>query len=102
MPELPPDTEDVVRRALEEDVGAGDVTTDATVPHDIDGHARPILTGERVALNFLTHLSGIATLTRAYVDACIGTESTILCTRKTIPGLRALERYAVEVGGGAL
>src|SRR5205823_5067686 len=56
----------------------------------------------RVALNFLTHLSGVATLTREYVDACAGTESVVLCTRKTLPGLRALERYAVEMGGGVL
>ena len=69
---------------------------------DVFGSAREILIGERVVLNFLTHLSGIATSTRAFVDACVGTESKILCTRKTLPGLRALERYAVECGGGVL
>ena len=153
MPELPADLDDTVRRALAEDVGTGDVTSEATVPEDaaaagvfvakasgvvaglpvarrafellgqvtwreqvadgaevqpgaslaeVGGSARTILTGERVALNFLTHLSGVATATRAFVDACAGTESLILCTRKTLPGLRALERYAVHAGGGAL
>jgi len=153
MPGLPADLDETIRRALAEDVGAGDVTTESIVPAGTEvearvvakadgvlaglevarrvfgqlgplsidevtrdggrvtpgttlatlrGDARIVLTGERVALNFLTHLSGIATLTRAYVDACAGTESVILCTRKTLPGLRALERYAVEVGGGVL
>ncbi|MFN2544290.1 MAG: carboxylating nicotinate-nucleotide diphosphorylase [Actinomycetota bacterium] len=155
MPELPSDVDETVRRALQEDVGTGDVTTRAVVPADataegrfvakaggvicgldvasrafspsagrgvgvvwrtndgarvevgesfgdVTGQARAILTCERVALNFLTHLSGIATLTREFVDACAGTESVILCTRKTLPGLRPLERYAVEVGGGML
>jgi nicotinate-nucleotide pyrophosphorylase (carboxylating) len=60
------------------------------------------MAAERTALNFLTHLSGIATVTREFVEACEGTESTILCTRKTLPGLRSLERYAVECGGGRL
>jgi nicotinate-nucleotide pyrophosphorylase (carboxylating) len=62
--------------------------------------ARAALAGERVALNFLQHLSGIATLTRRAVDAVAGTETQITHTRKTTPGLRALERYAVTVGGG--
>jgi nicotinate-nucleotide pyrophosphorylase (carboxylating) len=68
----------------------------------MDGPARSILTAERTALNFLTHLSGIATLTRRYVDACAATESVVLCTRKTLPGLRSLERYAVACGGARL
>jgi nicotinate-nucleotide pyrophosphorylase (carboxylating) len=153
MAELPSDVDETIRRALDEDVGSGDVTTESVVPAGrtaaarlvvkeagvvaglevaarvfghpgsvrweprvqdgdraspgtelarVEGSARSLLTGERVALNFLTHLSGIATLTRQYVDACAGTESVILCTRKTLPGLRALERYAVEVGGGRL
>jgi nicotinate-nucleotide pyrophosphorylase (carboxylating) len=68
----------------------------------VTGRASSILTAERVALNFLTHLSGIATLTKRYVDGCAGTESAVLCTRKTLPGLRALERYAVACGGGRL
>jgi nicotinate-nucleotide pyrophosphorylase (carboxylating) len=138
--------------ALAEDVGEGDVTTEATVDEDATGSAeillkepavvcglamvetvfpaldpevrveslveegtlvesgtavarltgslRAILTGERTALNFLGRLSGIATLTRRYVDAVEGTGVAILDTRKTTPGLRALEKHAVAVGGG--
>jgi nicotinate-nucleotide pyrophosphorylase (carboxylating) len=153
MAELPADLDETIRRALEEDIGSGDVTTGAIVMEErraigalvakadgvlaglpvaarvfeilgevscapsvedgarvtvgsrfaaLDGSARTILTGERVALNFLAHLSGIATITREFVEACAGTESKILCTRKTLPGLRALERYAVVCGGGVL
>ncbi|HXJ66481.1 MAG TPA: carboxylating nicotinate-nucleotide diphosphorylase [Actinomycetota bacterium] len=155
MPDLPLDTDEIVARALREDLGAeGDVTSrvslqasltarariegraegvlaglavarrvvDAVDPamrfdarlHDgdrvaagdvvatIDGGARSIMAAERTALNFLTHLSGIATAAREFVEACAGTESVILCTRKTLPGLRSLERYAVECGGGRL
>lgn len=69
---------------------------------ELRGPARSILTAERTALNILQHMSGVATLTRRYVDACEGTGSQVLCTRKTLPGLRALERYAVEAGGGRL
>ncbi len=142
----------VVTAALAEDVGAGDVTTQATVAADatgtaelllkesgvvsgldaaeavflaldpdvrfealvedgtfvehmtvvavISGPLRAILTGERVALNFLGRLSGIATLTRSYVDAVAGTDVAILDTRKTTPGLRLLEKHAVASGGG--
>jgi nicotinate-nucleotide pyrophosphorylase (carboxylating) len=138
--------------ALAEDVGEGDVTTDATIDADASGEAelvlrepgvvcgldvaeavfraldaevrferlieegtlvgsatavarvsgplRAILTGERTALNFLGRLSGIATLTRRYVDAVAGTGAAILDTRKTTPGLRVLEKHAVAVGGG--
>lgn len=64
------------------------------------GNARAILTGERVALNFMGRMSGIATLTRAYVDAVSGTGAAIVDTRKTTPGLRAFEKYAVRCGGG--
>ena len=144
--------EDAVKRAFEEDLGdAGDITTNACIPHDamtkaairarkpgviaggslamgafhlqgipgvnfikndgdhvpeggtiieIDGSARSILTGERVALNFMGHLSGIATATNALVKAVEGTSAKIVCTRKTTPGLRALEKYAVRCGGG--
>jgi nicotinate-nucleotide pyrophosphorylase (carboxylating) len=143
---------DAVRRALAEDVGAGDLTTNAVVPPDavlrafvvyrepavvaglpvmrevyaqlgvadqldesvlegtrvaagetaavIEAPAAAVLTGERVALNFLQRLSGVATRTRAFVDAVRGTRATILDTRKTTPGLRALEKYAVRMGGG--
>jgi nicotinate-nucleotide pyrophosphorylase (carboxylating) len=147
------DIERVVAAALAEDVGAGDVTSDALVPADafcraqlvleepgvvcgvpvaaavfraldetvrveaalpeggvvsapptvlatIAGPARAVLTGERVALNLLARLSGIASLTHRYVELVEGTGATILDTRKTTPGLRALERYAVRCGGG--
>ena len=67
----------------------------------LEGPARAVLTGERTALNLLGRLCGIATLTRRYVDAVEGTGATILDTRKTTPGLRALEKYAVRCGGGA-
>jgi len=66
----------------------------------VEGNARAILAGERLALNLLSRLSGIATLTRRYVDAVAGTGATILDTRKTTPGLRALEKEAVRHGGG--
>jgi len=66
----------------------------------IDGPARGVLAVERVALNFLQKLSGIATLTRRYVDAVSGTAAEIFDTRKTTPGWRALEKYAVRCGGG--
>lgn len=75
-------------------VEAGD--TIATVK----GCARALLTGERTALNFLCRLSGIATLTAAYVAKVEGTDARIACTRKTTPGLRAFEKYAVRCGGG--
>ena len=143
---------EVVRRALEEDIGAGDATTTAVVPaqasarahvlarqtlvcaglpiaerilHALDpeiqisfphndgsfvepgaelvkikGNARAILTGERTVLNFLAHLCGIATLTRRFVEQLAGTRTRIRDTRKTTPGLRALEKYAVKTGGG--
>src|ERR1700678_3921831 len=63
-------------------------------------NARVLLSSERVILNLLQHLSGIATLTRKYVDAIQGTHASVLDTRKTVPGLRALEKYAVQCGGG--
>lgn len=66
----------------------------------LEGPLRGILAGERLALNLLQRLSGIATLTRRYVEAVRGTQAIILDTRKTTPGLRALEKYAVRVGGG--
>jgi nicotinate-nucleotide pyrophosphorylase (carboxylating) len=135
----------IVERALEEDIGSGDVTTNLCVPPDrqatgrflvrepivvagtellpplydeidlkapsgtcleagkeiatVRGPARKLLTRERVALNFLQHLSGIATQARKYVDAVAGTGCRILDTRKTIPGLRELEKMAVRAGG---
>jgi nicotinate-nucleotide pyrophosphorylase (carboxylating) len=144
--------ERIVHAALAEDIGAGDVTTEATVAPDavgtaellvkqsgvvcglrvaeatflaldpeirfealardgdvveppavvarVSGSLRAILTGERVALNFVGRLSGIATLTGRYVAAIDGTGATVLDTRKTTPGLRALEKHAVACGGG--
>ena len=65
----------------------------------IRGKARAMLTAERSALNAVQHLTGIATMTRAYVDAIMGTGATLLDTRKTIPGLRVLEKYATRMGG---
>lgn len=152
MSHLPAGTSELIARALEEDVGDGDVTANATVPEGslaqarivlkqpgvifgldvveevfrqvgvtevdrtvVEGHwhevvprdvalisgpARAVLAGERVALNFLGHLSGIATLTAHYVDSVAGTGARILDTRKTLPGLRALEKQAVSWGGG--
>lgn len=143
---------DVVARALNEDIGTGDLTTLAVIPPDaraeahfvfrepgvvcglpvvatvfamvdpaltlrprvaegarasagervatVAGPARGLLSGERVALNLLQRLSGIATLTARYVEALQGAPARILDTRKTTPGLRALEKYAVRVGGG--
>jgi len=65
----------------------------------LSGNARAMLTAERSALNTVQHLSGIATMTRSYVDAIAGTGATLLDTRKTIPGLRVLEKYATRMGG---
>ena len=62
--------------------------------------SRSLLTAERVALNFAGHLSGVATATRALVEAVAGTKARIVCTRKTLPGLRTLQKYAVRCGGG--
>jgi nicotinate-nucleotide pyrophosphorylase (carboxylating) len=142
----------MISLALTEDLGSGDITTEAIVPEDaavkgsilaraggviagvdvvkltfatadpaivferktkdgeavkpdqeicrISGPARGILVAERTALNFLQRLSGIASMTRTFVDAVSGTNTTILDTRKTTPGLRILEKYAVSVGGG--
>jgi nicotinate-nucleotide pyrophosphorylase (carboxylating) len=141
-----------IRRALAEDIGSGDVTTNRIVPADanavarivsneegvisglvvaqavflslssgirfntslldgarvvrgqplleLTGPARAILTGERTALNFLGRMSGTATLTRKFVDAVAGTKALILDTRKTAPGLRAIDKLAVRQGGG--
>lgn len=78
---------------------------DRVVPGDrvaiVEGSARSLLTAERVALNFLGHLSGVATATRTLVDAVAHTPARIACTRKTTPGLRAVEKYAVRAGGGS-
>ena len=96
-----------VFRALDADVRVdavledGAVVEGSTVVAELEGPAQAVLTGERTALNLLGRLSGIATLTRRYVDLVAGTGATILDTRKTTPGLRALEKYAVRCGGGS-
>jgi len=79
----------------------GEWLEEGEVIAEITGPARSLLTAERVALNFLTHLSGIATLTHKYVEEIKGTGAEICDTRKTIPGLRMFQKYAVSVGGGA-
>ncbi len=82
-------------------VDDGSVVTAGTVLAELSGPSRPILVGERTALNILGCASGVATATRALVDAVSGTVARIVDTRKTTPGLRALEKYAVRMGGGA-
>lgn len=87
------------RVEIEASVADGDKVDAGTVLMRILGNARAMLTAERSALNTLQHLSGIATLTRRYVDAIAGTGAVLLDTRKTIPGLRVLEKYATRMGG---
>ena len=96
-------------RAVLEEVGLTDIAVlvqDGTLVHagtvlmTVRGDTRAILLAERTALNFLGHLSGIATLTRTWVDAIAGTSCEIRDTRKTTPGMRLLEKYAVRMGGG--
>ncbi|ASP79726.1 carboxylating nicotinate-nucleotide diphosphorylase [Sinorhizobium meliloti] len=79
----------------------GDRVAPGTTLARISGRARGLLSAERVALNFLMHLSGIATYTATFADEIAHTGSKVCCTRKTIPGLRALEKYAVRLGGGS-
>jgi nicotinate-nucleotide pyrophosphorylase (carboxylating) len=81
-------------------VAVGDRVEAGTVLAEVRGPARSVLTGERTALNLLTHLCGIATATRACVDAVAGTDAVVRDTRKTLPGLRALQKAAVAAGGG--
>jgi len=85
---------------LERPVADGDLVGPGQLLLSVEGTTRALLTGERTALNFLGHLSGVATLTRRWVDAVAGTGAAIRDTRKTTPGLRALEKYAVRAGGG--
>lgn len=88
---------DVVFTPLASD---GDAVGGGAVVARVAGPARALLSAERVALNFLCHMSGIATLTRRFVEAVAGTQARIVDTRKTTPGLRAFEKYAVRCGGG--
>ena len=95
-----------VFRLLDESVQAETARKDGNelcpgeIPASVRGSARALLSGERVALNLLQRLSGVATLTRRFVNEVAGTGARILDTRKTTPGLRALEKYAVRAGGG--
>ncbi|MDX8525921.1 carboxylating nicotinate-nucleotide diphosphorylase [Mesorhizobium sp. MSK_1335] len=88
------DVDITVRRADGSDIAQGEVIA------SVSGPARAILTAERTALNFLCHLSGIATATASIVAAVRGHNAKIVCTRKTTPGLRTIEKYAVRAGGG--
>jgi nicotinate-nucleotide pyrophosphorylase (carboxylating) len=85
--------------AIEKEASDGSAVGAGAVLLRLKGNARAMLTAERSALNTLQHMSGIATLTRRYVDAIAGTGAVLLDTRKTIPGLRALEKYATRMGG---
>lgn len=78
----------------------GDAVTPGSVLMTVEGDARCLLGAERTALNFVTHLSGIATATAQFVRLVAGTKARVCCTRKTTPGLRALQKYAVRCGGG--
>lgn len=95
-----------VFRALDEDVNfeaavaEGSTVDSGTIVATVHGSARSILTAERTALNFLGRMSGIASLTRQFVDCVAGTSAKILDTRKTVPGLRAIDKLAVQHGGG--
>ncbi|MEO6137915.1 MAG: carboxylating nicotinate-nucleotide diphosphorylase [Luteimonas sp.] len=97
---------DACHRALDADVridwrvDEGDRVVAGTVLATLQGHARALVSAERTALNFMQTLSGTATTTAAYVDAVRGTNTRILDTRKTIPGLRMAQKYAVRIGGG--
>jgi nicotinate-nucleotide pyrophosphorylase (carboxylating) len=89
------------RLNFQPEIDDGARVSTGTVIATITGPARGILTAERVALNFLCHLSGIATVTSRIANAIAHTECRVVCTRKTTPGLRAVEKYAVRCGGGA-
>jgi nicotinate-nucleotide pyrophosphorylase (carboxylating) len=86
---------------IESTVADGDEIKSGKIFARVIGDAQMLLSAERVALNFLQHLSGVATVTRQYVQAVAGTRAKIVDTRKTTPGLRMLEKYAVSVGGGS-
>ncbi len=81
-------------------IGEGEAVREGTVLARVEGSLRVLLTGERLALNLVQTLSGTASLTRRYVEAVAGTQALIVDTRKTLPGLRLLQKWAVRVGGG--
>ncbi|MFK0383772.1 carboxylating nicotinate-nucleotide diphosphorylase [Agrobacterium sp. NPDC090273] len=85
---------------MKRQVNDGSAVDPGDIIATIEGPSRGLLTGERTALNFLGHLSGIASVTAGIVAAIAGTRASVACTRKTTPGLRALEKYAVRAGGG--
>jgi nicotinate-nucleotide pyrophosphorylase (carboxylating) len=85
---------------LDAHVRDGDAVAAGAALMTVEGNARALLGAERTALNFVTHLSGIATATAAFVRLIAGTKARVCCTRKTTPGLRALQKYAVRCGGG--
>ncbi len=86
---------------FDQKISDGDQVSPGTVIASVSGHARSILSAERTALNFMCHLSGISTLTSKFVSQIAHTDARMCCTRKTIPGLRASQKYAVRRGGGS-
>ena len=86
---------------FEQKLSDGDHVTPGTVIASVSGDARSILSAERTALNFMCHLSGIATLTSRFVSQITHTDARMCCTRKTVPGFRASQKYAVRCGGGS-
>ncbi len=89
------------RLFFEQKLSDGDHVTPGTIIASVSGDARSILSAERTALNFMCHLSGIATLTSQFVSQITHTDAKMCCTRKTIPGFRASQKYAVRCGGGS-
>ena len=89
------------RLLFEQKLLDGDLVTPGTIIASVSGDARSILSAERTALNFMCHLSGVATLTSQFVSQITHTDAKMCCTRKTIPGLRASQKYAVRCGGGS-
>jgi nicotinate-nucleotide pyrophosphorylase (carboxylating) len=89
------------RLLFDQQISDGDRVSPGTVIASVSGHARSILSAERTALNFMCHLSGISTLTSQFVSQIAHTGARMCCTRKTIPGFRASQKYAVRCGGGS-
>ena len=89
------------RLLFDQKLSDGDHAAPGTIIASVAGHARSILSAERTALNFMCHLSGIATLTSQFVSQITHTDARMCCTRKTIPGFRASQKYAVRCGGGS-